>query len=63
MLLHDDPAHAFMPYPPVPVPCAGTGPLSGLTFGVKDLFDIAGYPPAPVIRTCWPCPASRPEPP
>ncbi|MEY4862669.1 MAG: hypothetical protein RLZ51_764 [Pseudomonadota bacterium] len=44
MLLHDDPAHAFMPYPAVPVPCAGTGPLSGLTFGVKDLFDIAGYP-------------------
>jgi amidase len=44
MLLHDDPAHAFMPYPPVPVPGAGTGPLSGLTFGVKDLFDVAGYP-------------------
>lgn len=44
MLLHDDPAHAFMPYPPVPVPGAGTGPLSGLSFGVKDLFDVAGYP-------------------
>ena len=46
MLLHDDPAHAFMPYPATPVPCASTGPLSGLTFGVKDLFDIAGYPTA-----------------
>jgi len=41
--LHD-PARAFMPYPPVPVARAGTGPLSGLTFGVKDLFDVAGYP-------------------
>ncbi|MCE2656711.1 MAG: amidase [Rubrivivax sp.] len=37
-------AHGFMPYPPVPVPCAATGPLSGLRFGVKDLFHVAGYP-------------------
>jgi amidase len=44
MLLHDDPAHAFMPYPAVPVANAGTGPLSGLTFAAKDLFDVAGYP-------------------
>lgn len=44
MLLHNDPAHAFMPYPPVPVASAGTGPLSGLTFAAKDLFDVAGYP-------------------
>ena len=43
MPLHD-PAHAFVPYPDVPVPHASTGPLSGLYFGVKDLFDIAGYP-------------------
>jgi amidase len=40
----DDPAHAFMPYPRVPVPNAPTGPLSGLAFGVKDLFHVAGYP-------------------
>ncbi|MDH1702420.1 amidase [Comamonas terrigena] len=40
----NDPAHAFVPYPDVPVPHAGTGPLSGLYFGVKDLFDVAGYP-------------------
>lgn len=40
----NDPAHAFVPYPDVPVPQAGTGPLSGLYFGVKDLFDVAGYP-------------------
>ncbi|WP_295377378.1 amidase [uncultured Pseudacidovorax sp.] len=43
MPLHD-PAHAFVPYPDAPVPHAATGPLAGLTFGVKDLFDVAGYP-------------------
>lgn len=42
-VLHD-PAHAFMPYPRVPVPHAATGPLAGLSFGVKDLFHVAGYP-------------------
>jgi amidase len=42
-VLHD-PAHAFMPYPKAPVPHAGTGPLAGLGFGVKDLFHVAGYP-------------------
>jgi amidase len=42
-LVHDT-ARAFMPYPEVPVPQAGTGPLAGLSFGVKDLFDVAGYP-------------------
>jgi amidase len=40
----NDPAHAFMPYPAVPVPHAGTGPLAGLSFGVKDLFHVRGYP-------------------
>ncbi|MFY3382573.1 amidase [Paracidovorax sp. MALMAid1276] len=43
MTLHDT-AHAFVPYPPAPVPHAGTGPLAGLRFAVKDLFDVAGYP-------------------
>jgi len=42
-LVHDT-AHAFMPYPEAVVPHASTGPLSGLSFAVKDLFDIAGYP-------------------
>jgi amidase len=42
-LIHDT-ARAFMPYPVAPVPHAPTGPLSGLAFGVKDLFDVAGYP-------------------
>ena len=43
MPLHD-PAHAFVPYPPVAVTHAGAGALSGLCFGVKDLFDVAGFP-------------------
>ena len=43
MPLHD-PAHAFVPYPDVPVPHAPTGPLADLNFAAKDLFDVAGYP-------------------
>jgi len=43
MPLHD-PVHAFVPYPDTPVPHAPTGPLAELSFGVKDLFDVAGYP-------------------
>jgi amidase len=42
-MLHD-PAHAFVPYPAAPVPSAATGPLAGLDFAAKDLFDVAGYP-------------------
>lgn len=44
MLLPQDPAHAFMPYPAVALPHASDGPLQGLNFAVKDLFDVAGYP-------------------
>ncbi len=44
MLLDNDPARAFMPYPAASVPHAEQGPLSGLTFAVKDLFDVSGYP-------------------
>jgi amidase len=44
MLLDDDPCHAFVPYPPIALRHAAGGPLAGLTFGVKDLFDVAGYP-------------------
>lgn len=40
----NDTAHAFVPYPDVPVPSAGTGPLVDLRFAAKDLFDVAGYP-------------------
>jgi amidase len=39
-----DAARAFMPYPDAPVPHAPGGPLAGLSFAVKDLFDVAGYP-------------------
>lgn len=39
-----DNSRGFLPYPAVHVPHALQGPLSGLRFGVKDLFDVAGYP-------------------
>ncbi len=35
---------AFVDYPPVPVANAAAGPLAGLTLGVKDIIDVAGYP-------------------
>jgi amidase len=44
MLLDNDPSRGFMPYPALKVPQARSGPLKGLTFAVKDLFDVAGYP-------------------
>jgi amidase len=44
MPLINDTAKAFLPYPDAPVPHASTGPLSGLCFAAKDLFDVAGYP-------------------
>lgn len=44
MLLPADPCRAFVPYPAIPVAHAPDGPLAGLTFAVKDIFDVAGYP-------------------
>jgi amidase len=44
MPLVEDTARAFVPYPDVPVANAASGPLAGLDFAVKDLFDVAGYP-------------------
>jgi amidase len=44
MLVKNDPVNAFLPYEAVEVPAAATGPLKGLTFAVKDLYDVAGYP-------------------
>ena len=44
MPLINDTAKAFLPYPDALVPNAPTGPLTGLSFAVKDLFDVAGYP-------------------
>jgi amidase len=43
-MIDDRGIHAFVPYPDAPVPQAAGGPLEGLTFAVKDLFDVAGYP-------------------
>lgn len=40
----DDIVHAFVPGPRCARAPLGQGPLSGLTFAVKDLFDIAGEP-------------------
>lgn len=44
MLVPADPVKAFVDYPDTPVANADDGPLSGLTFAVKDIFDVAGYP-------------------
>ena len=35
---------AFMPYPDAELQSAQQGPLLGLTFTVKDMFDVKGYP-------------------
>src|SRR5262245_2925217 len=34
----------FVAGPPIRIPGAPGGPLAGLTFAAKDLFDVAGYP-------------------
>lgn len=39
-----DPIGAFVPGIDVHVAGADNGPLAGLTFAAKDLFDVAGYP-------------------
>lgn len=44
MIIRSDPVNAFMDYGEVEVPSAPSGPLAGLTFAVKDIFDVAGYP-------------------
>jgi amidase len=44
MLLQDDAVNAFVGYPATEVPSASAGPLAGLTFAVKDIYDVAGYP-------------------
>jgi amidase len=40
----NDPVNAFVPGPRAHVAGRPGGPLSGLTFAVKDLFDVAGVP-------------------
>jgi amidase len=39
--------HAFVGHSPNPLQLSNVGPLAGLTFAVKDLFDIAG------VRSAW----------
>ncbi len=39
-----DQVNAFVDYPFQPVPHAAGGSLQGLSLGVKDLFDVVGYP-------------------
>src|SRR3954454_5026991 len=40
----DDDINAFVPGPRVHIEGRPGGPLSGLTFAAKDLFDVAGHP-------------------
>jgi amidase len=42
-ILHRDDIGAFCRHSHVAMKGAGAGPLAGLTFGVKDIFDIAGH--------------------
>ena len=44
MLIKTDPYNAFIDYNDAAVTHAPSGPLAGLTFAVKDIFDVAGYP-------------------
>jgi amidase len=39
-----DQTRSFMAYPDAPVARSDSGELLGLSFAVKDLFDVAGYP-------------------
>ena len=39
-----DDINAFVPGPRVHIEGRRGGPLSGLTFAAKDLFDVAGHP-------------------
>src|ERR1700756_3699367 len=39
-----DDINAFVPGPRVHIEGRPGGPLAGLTFAAKDLFDVAGYP-------------------
>ena len=41
--MHDS-INAFVPGPRVNIPGAAQGPLAGMTFAAKDLFDVAGVP-------------------
>ena len=40
----DDPVNGYCDYEPVDVAHAASGPLAGLTLGVKDIYSVKGYP-------------------
>ncbi len=42
--MNANPANAFVPHGFIRVEGAASGPLAGLTFAAKDLYDIAGHP-------------------
>jgi amidase len=42
-ILDRDPYHAFCRHTHVELPPTASGPLDGLTFGLKDIFDVAGH--------------------
>ena len=42
--MNPDATDAFIPGPRLHVPGAPAGPLAGVTFAAKDLFDVAGHP-------------------
>jgi amidase len=44
VLMSDDELGAFVPGPRVHIEGRAGGPLAGLTFAAKDLFDVAGHP-------------------
>ncbi len=44
MIIRKDEVNAFLDYGEVEVQSAAEGPLEDLTFAVKDIFDVAGYP-------------------
>lgn len=44
MISTRDDLNAFLDYPQIDVPHAASGPLAGLTLGVKDIYDVAGHP-------------------
>ncbi len=53
MIIRSDPVNAFLDYGDAEIASAGSGPLGGLSFAVKDIFDVAGYPTgggSPVMR-------------
>ena len=44
MLWTKEKTGAYLPYPDVPLERTASGPLSGMCFTVKDMFNVAGYP-------------------